>query len=90
MSKNKKGKNRNYKKSDDKPVEESKLVKFIELIFKHHIILWLVIFPPVAFYRIFKYKIKAWLKWIEHLTTNQEVGGSSPLALIKRGVVQFG
>lgn len=57
MSKNKKGKNRNYKKSDDKPVEESKLVKFIELIFKHHIILWLVIFPPVAFYRIFKYKI---------------------------------
>lgn len=59
MSKKKKGKNSNYKKPNDKPVEEelSPALKTVQLILKHHIILWLLLFPPLAFYRLFKYKI---------------------------------
>ena len=63
MAKNKKGKNRNYKKTENKPVEElSPALKTVQLILKHHIILWLLLFPPIAFYRLFKHKIVN--KWI--------------------------
>lgn len=32
-------------------------VRTLELIFKHNIVFWLLFFPPVAIYRLFKYKI---------------------------------